>query len=170
MRSRDLHMAAAVDVKRRTVLVTGGIDQNDQTLTMRLEIPSPGVWTFIKAEVNLTDEPWVAWQIALGGKCVIPTKEDDRLIQCRQFEECEYFEDRGHLAFFNGEVRPGEPILKVFNVMVPEAGDFAAGILVMSHSRLTRIQDVDVVRAAAKRGFGDGFPKVEISVPTRIMK
>jgi hypothetical protein len=170
MRSKDLHMAAAIDVNRRTVMVTGGIDQNDQTLMMRIKIPSPGIWTFVKAEVNLTDEPWVAWQISLGGKCQIPQKHEDRLIQCRQFEECQYFEDRGHLAFFNGEVRPGEPILKIFNVEITEAGDFASDILVMSHSRLTGIPDVDVVRAAAIRGFGENFPKLEIAVPTRLIQ
>jgi Family of unknown function (DUF6423) len=169
MRSRDMHMAAAIDTKRRTVMVTGGIDQNEQTLSMRIDIPEAGVWTFIKSEVNLTDDPWVAWQISLGGGCKIPINECDRLIQCRQFEESKYFEDRGQLTFFNGEVRPGEPILKIFNVEIPQLGRFDSKIVILSHARLSKITDANAVRAAAERGFGDDFPTLEISVPSRLI-
>lgn len=167
-RSRDLHMAAAVDLKRRHVLVTGAIDQNDQNLIMRFQLPEPGLWTFIKAEVNLTEDPWLAWQITLSESCTIP-EEGDRLVQCRQFKRAEYMADRGALVFTDGEVRPGESILKMFNLVVKgDSGtQFVSGAF--AHSRLTGPADPAAVNAAVVKGFGEDNPNIEIEVPVHLI-
>jgi hypothetical protein len=170
MRSKDLHMAATADLKRRHVLVTGAIDQNDQNLIMRLQLPKPGLWTFIKAEVNLTKDPWLAWQITLGENFKIPRLKKDRLVQCRQFKRAEYVPDRGALVFTDGEVRPGESVLKVFNLFVEGKSLARATGVVLAHSRMAGAADPEAVLDAVAQGFGEENPSIEIEVPVHVIK
>jgi hypothetical protein len=161
LRARDMHMAAAVDVARRTVLVTGGIDQNQQVLQMKIDLPEPGLWTFIKAETNLTDDPWFAWQITFGGLMRLPVDPKDRLVQCRQFKRNNYIPERGAVLFCDGEVRPGEPILKIFRVDVaePSAEIFANSL---SHTRGDAYLDPEAMEMALIHGIGAEFPVMEV--------
>lgn len=165
MRAKDLHMAATVYPARKVVLLTGAIDTNDVTIVVRLKLPSPGVWTVMKAETNLTKEPWAAWQVTLGEGCSLPRLTKSTTPLCRQFSRAEYQYQRGAIMFSRGEVRPGEPILKVFAVQVRSVA--AAGpILVVSHNRADRIP----TRKEILEGFGQELPKIEVRVPVRISK
>src|SRR5688572_9059968 len=103
MRAKDHHMAGSVNRKTRQVLLTGSIDQNDQDIIVRFKMPEGGLWTFIKAEVNLSEDPWVAWMITAGEGCSIPKRAEDRLLMCRQFKKSRYLEDRGAIIFSDGE-------------------------------------------------------------------
>lgn len=158
MRADDLHMAATIDPKNRFILVTGAIDRNDATVVLRVdEIPEPGLWTVVKAEVNLTGEPWTAWQMTLGDGVALPDK-GDRLLLCRQLPQAEYFGDRNAIVFSGGEVRPGEAVLKVARLVIEK------GLMVMSHNRMQTEVGPDVL----KEGFGMDDPKVEVEAAVRI--
>ncbi len=159
MRANDLHMAASVDPKNRLVLVTGAIDQSDVTVVLRIELPEPGLWTLAKAEVNLTDGPWKAWQMTLGESLSIPESPSDRLLVCRQLVRARYFSDRNTVLFDDGEVRPGEAILKLARLEASEP------LLVMSHNRAQSADDL-----AAEAGFGMDDPKIEIDAAVRIVE
>ena len=76
MRAHDIHMGAAIDEKNRIILLTGCIDRNEHTIVLKLKVPSLGDWTIIKAEVNITDQPWSGWQINIGKGATVATDEN----------------------------------------------------------------------------------------------
>lgn len=160
MRAKDLHMAATIDVESRTIMVSGGIDRNDHTIVLRIPIPEPGIWTVTKAEVNLTDKTWTAWQITLGPGVSVPTDDPTNLLMSRQFRKCKYIPERGAIMFYDGEVRPGDAIFKIARVK-------ATGTeIVFSHSRGSDPIEGDAIQY----GFGDEWPKIEVVAAVRIVQ
>jgi hypothetical protein len=157
-------MAAVVDSRRRFVLLTGAIDQNEQNILMSIELPDGGLWTFIKAEVNLSDDAWYAWKITLGRGFRIPRNPGDRYAVARQFAQAHYLDDQNSILFTDGEVRPGESVLKVFNVELDAPGG-AMNLGSMAHSRLIDIGDP----ATIERILGEGRPTQEVVVPVKIV-
>lgn len=161
MRSKDLFMAATIDPEHRIIMVSGGIDQNEATIVLRISVPEPGTWTIIKAEVNLTNEAWTAWQIGLGEKIYIPSDPSQRLLLSRQFSKCKFMPERNAIMFHGGEVRPSDAIFKIARLEV-ETPDLS-----LSHSRLVE-DDPEAIERAVRNGFGDDYPKIEVIAPVRI--
>lgn len=129
MRAKDIHMAATIDPEERIVYLTGAIDRNDTRICMEVELPDAGAWRLIKAETNLTTESWTSWLISMGeGMRVNEAKSSSPLIS-RQFANSVYYEDLNSFCFFDGSVRPGEPVMKVM--------DFVTEVprLLASHNR-----------------------------------
>ena len=115
VRARDIQMAGVADVRRRVLMVSGAIDVVDYDVSVSINLPEPGRWQIIKSETNLTDQTWVAMQVT--------TDEDthfveggDALVMSRQFGKSFLTPDMRRLTFFDGEVRPGEAVLKVFEI------------------------------------------------------
>ncbi|HEU4321608.1 MAG TPA: DUF6423 family protein [Roseiflexaceae bacterium] len=158
MRAKDLQMAATIDPVNRIILVSGGIDRNEHTIVLRVPIPEPGLWTVIKAEVNLTDEPWTAWQITLGEGVSVPT-DGNHLLMSRQFKRCKYLPERGAILFTEGEVRPGDAIFKMARLQIEHDE------MVLSHNRATPTPKINV-----EDGFGETWPRIEVIAPVRIVQ
>jgi hypothetical protein len=135
-RAKDIEMAATVDVGNRLILITGAIDTNDHDILVRLELPSAGRWQVVKAETNLTDRSWLAWQITFGEGTKLAV-DDAAHNLCRQFPSLYVAEDRERLCFYGGEIRPGEAVLKMFTV------DAAISRIVMAHNRPTTFDEDD---------------------------
>jgi hypothetical protein len=149
-RAKDIEMAATVDATRRVVLITGAIDTNDHDILVRLSLPSAGRWHVVKAETNLTDRTWVAWQITFGdGTRAVEDATEPTL--CRQFDRVFIAADGSRITFFNGVIRPGEAILKAFAV------DTDVPQITMSHNRVTRIEEDE----EDEGGAGDPWPTEE---------
>jgi Family of unknown function (DUF6423) len=115
VRARDIQMAAVADVRRRVLMVSGAYDTVDHDVSVVINLPEPGRWQVIKSETNLTDQTWVAMQVT--------TDEDthfveggDAMIMSRQFAKTFLTPDLRRLTFYDGEVRPGEAVLKVFEI------------------------------------------------------
>lgn len=168
-RARDIHMAASIDVAARCVYMTGAIDENDQNLAARIVLPEPGVWTFYKAETNLTNESWTMWQILLGDAFRIPSEVALRKASSRQFKNVLYREDVNAIMFYNGEVRPGEPVLKIFNVEVVEGGEQPLTFGMMSHSRLASTIDEPSMNALIKSGLLINDTSIEVDIATTLV-
>ncbi|WP_337868154.1 DUF6423 family protein [Meiothermus sp.] len=191
LRSKDLHMAATIDMESRTIMVSGAIDVNRVTIVMRVPIPEPGEYTLVKAETNLTDEPWLCWQITLGEGVSLPLQNPTNLLLSRQFRKAKYLADRGAILFWDGEVRPGDAIFKMARLNI--SGNY----MILSHNRggLTDgIFDEDEDESddtgleqdtprinlpgaldryyehITRHGFGDDLPKIEVETPVRIVQ
>lgn len=115
MRAKDIKMTAIVDSENREILITGAIDTNGITINAKGELPESGVWRVIKSETNLTDGVWKAWQVSFGDGISLNSFCESDFI-CRQFDSVKIDKDNNRVIFYGGEVRPGEPILKIFKV------------------------------------------------------
>ena len=194
MRSKDLHMAATIDLESKTIMVSGSIDVNDAIIVMRVPVPEPGRYTLIKAETNLTDQPWCAWQIGLGDGVTLPVMNPTNMLLSRQFRKCKYNQDRASILFYDGEVRPGDAIFKMAHL------DIAGPAMILSHGRATpslwdfpveEETDVDQDNGFFEpdkersdrqdkreqfhermlmHGFGHNFPRIEVETPVRIVQ
>lgn len=192
MRSKDLLMGAAIDPINKIIMVSGGIDVNAHTIVLRVDVPEPGEYTVIKAEVNLTDEPWLAWQITLGDGTRLPTDNPATLILARQFKRTKYLTHSNSILFYDGEVRPGDAIFKIarFEITKPK--------MILSHNRsgISDLEIPDDILDEGKRkdkkeysphlefpdvlerfyeriqvhGFGYTRPKIEVDAAVRIVK
>lgn len=158
MRSLDIHMAAAIDEQRRMVLVTGAIDASGYTINMRIPVPSPGEWTIVKAETNLTEQPWGLWQMVLGEHISVPMKGDiPELLMSRNFEHARYIPEKNVVVFFGGEVRPGETVLKFFKLHTPKPE------VVVSHAARFAPDHPDYHRVINAEYCGEDQPRIEIT-------
>jgi hypothetical protein len=154
-------MAAVIDPRSRIIMVSGAIDRNEQTIVMRIPVPEPGEWTVTKAEVNLTDECWTAWQITLGEGLSLAEGDAKRLLLSRQFRKCTYLPSRGAILFYDGEVRPGDAVFKMARLVVKGRE------IVMSHNR-SLYTTTPSLPYMLEHGFGDEYPKVEVIAAVRI--
>lgn len=166
MRAKNMHMGATIYQAQRTIFITGAIDTNDCKIKVRIQVPEAGVWQVIKAETNLTNEAWSAWQVGLGFKNVIP--ETSLLPICRQFAQGVNLPDSNRIIFFNGDIRPGEPILKSFQVELEEG----ATELCLNHSRILKsrfkTEGLSVEEVAAEFDKMRN-PEIEIIVPSLVV-
>lgn len=166
MRATDVHMSAAIDVEKRIVLVTGSIDTDEYQIIMRVPLPSAGEWTLIKAETNLTNDPWIAWQMQLGEGISIPMKDGQpELLTSRNYGYTRYIPESNSVIFHgggeenNGEVRPGEPILKFAKIEtgMPE--------IVAAHSRMIPEELPEFDTMIRNGNFKNSYPKMEVITP-----
>lgn len=133
IRARDVHMSAVAYLETRTIFVSGVLETSDRAVMVTYNLPSEGIWTIIKTETNLSDEVWNSW--------IMSVDEDGRFInrpeapnRSMQFAQVAMSEDSKRLGFFDGEVRPGESILKQFTIESPSRRFY------MSHGRRSRIK------------------------------
>lgn len=158
MRAHDIHMGASIDEKNRVILLTGCIDRNEHSIVLRIKVPSLGEWTIIKAEVNITNEPWTGWQINIGkGVTVATTDGVPDLLMSRHFPKAQYIPEHNAVAFTGGEpVRPGDAILKYTKL------DVKRHEIVLAHNR-------SVINDPILDGtFGKDFPNIEVDVPVTL--
>lgn len=115
VRARDIQMAGVADVRRRVLMISGAIDTADHDLSLCVNLPEPGRWQVIKSETNLTDQTWVAIQATTDEESVF-VSDPDTMIMSRQFAKSFLTPDNRRLTFYDGEVRPGEALLKVYSL------------------------------------------------------
>ncbi|MFC5064264.1 DUF6423 family protein [Actinomycetospora atypica] len=167
IRSRDIQMAGVADVRRRVLLVSGAVDTVDQDVSVVVDLPEPGRWQVIKAETNLTDRTWIAMQVVVGGDSTI-VDDDDAVLLSRQFSKSFLTPDQRRVVFYDGEVRPGESVLKVYSL---DAGTTRPAYSYSQYSPVTAettaetgLTIEDIVR--------DGIPQrpvVELVVPVTVV-
>jgi Family of unknown function (DUF6423) len=115
VRARDIQMAGVADVRRRVLMISGAIDTADHDVSVSLRLPEPGRWQVIKSETNLTDQTWVAMQVTTDENTQL-INEADTMVVSRQFAKSFMTPDLRRLTFYDGEVRPGEAVLKVYSM------------------------------------------------------
>jgi uncharacterized protein DUF6423 len=115
VRARDIQMAGVADVRRRVLMISGAIDAVDYDVSVSINLPEPGRWQIIKSETNLTDQTWVAMQVTTDEDTTF-VDGDDAMVMSRQFSKTFLTPDQRRLMFYDGEVRPGEAVLKVFEI------------------------------------------------------
>jgi|SRR5436309_2258490 len=118
VRARDIQMAGVADVRRRVLMISGAIDTPDHDISISVNLPEPGRWQIIKSETNLTDRTWVAMQVVTDENSTF-VNDAETLVLSRQFAKSFMTPDQRRLTFYDGEVRPGEAVLKVYTL---EAG------------------------------------------------
>lgn len=106
-----------------------------------------GIWEIAKNETNSTSESWFAWEILLPSENTIANLAG--LFSSNLFAQVEVFTDR--IVFFDGEVKPGETLLKSF-----ELEQVTSGVMSMSHSRSTDM----ITNSEIQDGF-DQLPLTE---------
>ncbi len=159
-------MVASVDKAQRMVFITGAIDSNDYSIVMKVPLPEAGEWTMVKAEVNLTDQPWIAWQMTLGEGMIIPLRDDEpELLSCRNFEQASYLPEPNVVCFHGGgEIRPGETVLKMakFVTQVPE--------ITLSHNRQLEAEAHELPYLLNEgKVLGGHLPIIEVVTPVQTM-
>ncbi|GLY39702.1 hypothetical protein Amsp01_057250 [Amycolatopsis sp. NBRC 101858] len=113
VRARDVQMTGTADLARRVLMITGAIDTTDHDVSVSVSLPEPGRWQVIKAETNLTDQTWVAMQAVMDEDS---TFLDDEMLMSPQFSKSFMTPDQRRLTFYDGEVRPGETVLKTYSM------------------------------------------------------
>ncbi|MEV6878470.1 DUF6423 family protein [Amycolatopsis sp. NPDC051128] len=106
-------MTGTADLGRRVLMITGAIDTTDHDVSVSVSLPEPGRWQVIKAETNLTDQTWVAMQAVMDEDS---TFLDDEMLMSPQFAKSFMTPDQRRLTFYEGEVRPGETVLKTYSM------------------------------------------------------
>jgi hypothetical protein len=115
VRARDIHIAGVADVRRRVVMISGAIDTIEHDISVVVNLPEPGRWQIIKSETNLTEATWVALQVTTDEDSIF-VNDADTLVLSRQFAKSFMTPDQRRLTFYDGEVRPGEAVLKVYTL------------------------------------------------------
>ncbi len=166
VRARDIQMAGVADVRRRVLMVSGAIDTVDYDVSVSINLPEPGRWQIIKSETNLTDQTWVAMQVT--------TDEDthfveggEAMVMSRQFAKSFLTPDMRRLTFFDGEVRPGEAVLKVFEI------ETEARRPAYAHARYSPVSSESAEKSEEmlQRMVTDGMPErptIEVIVPVTV--
>jgi hypothetical protein len=160
-RSKENFMRGAAYEDKRLLYVTGSIDMTDTTIVMYADLPCAGPWTVIKAETNLTQNSWFAWQMRIGGDSKFP-HETLEVNGSEQFKKSLYDSVDNRIVFYDGEVRPGEPVLKHFKVVIGPSCR-----LCLSHNRYTTLSmgsQKDEIPEIYRKGFGYEQPIVEVNV------
>lgn len=167
VRARDIQMAGVADVRRRVLMISGAIDAVDYDVSVSINLPEPGRWQIIKSETNLTDQTWVAMQVT--------TDEDthfvdgaDAMVMSRQFAKTFLTPDLRRLTFFDGEVRPGEAVLKVFEIECEQRRPAYA------HARYSPVAADNAEQSAEslQKLIADGMPQrptIEVIVPLTVI-
>lgn len=162
IRSRDVQMTAVAFLETRTILVSGTLETSDRAVMVTYDLPSAGEWTFIKVETNLSDQSWSSW--------IMSVDEDGEFVEnpacpaiSQQSAQAVYSANHRRLGFFDGEVRPGEAVLKQFTVRAPSRRFY------MSHGRRHRPQvaPIDEIFSEILEGYALDS-SYEIYVPVEI--
>lgn len=115
VRARDIQLAGVADVRRHVLMISGAIDTTDHDVSVCVNLPEPGRWQIIKSETNLTDQTWVAMQVVTDEDSTF-VNDEETLVLSRQFSKSFMTPDQRRLTFYDGEVRPGEAVLKVYTL------------------------------------------------------
>lgn len=167
VRARDIQMAGVADVRRRVLMISGAIDAIDYDVSVSINLPEPGRWQIIKSETNLTDKTWVAMQVTTDEESHF-VEGADAMILSRQFAKSFLTPDLRRLTFYDGEVRPGEAVLKVFELECEKTRPAYA------HARYSPIT-ADSPEATAEKLQSlvtDGMPErptIEVIVPVTVI-
>jgi hypothetical protein len=167
VRARDIQMAGVADVRRRVLMISGAIDTVDYDVSVSINLPEPGRWQIIKSETNLTDQTWVAMQVTTDEDTHF-VDDGEAMVMSRQFAKTFLTPDMRRLTFFDGEVRPGESVLKVFEI--ESDGRRPA----YAHARYSPVSSDSAERSEdlLQRMVTDGMPErpvIELIVPVTVI-
>lgn len=167
VRARDIPMTAIANVARKLLLISGAVDATDHDVSMSIPLPAPGRWTVVKAETNLTDQTWVAMQITTDEDTTFVNDSETMISSC-QFAKTFMTPDARRLTFYQGEVRPGEAAVKMFDL------ECTSGRPTYAHARYSRVATDTVERSeeALQRLITDGMPQkpvLELIVPVTVI-
>jgi hypothetical protein len=160
-------MAGVADVRRRVLMISGAYDTTDHDVSVCINLPEPGRWQVIKSETNLTDQTWVAMQVTTDEDSHF-VNDPDTMIVSRQFAKSFMTPDLRRLMFYDGEVRPGEAVLKVYTI---ECGKRRP---VYTNARYSPVAS-DTPEQSAKtleQLIADGMPQrpvIELIVPVTVI-
>ncbi|MCT2583733.1 DUF6423 family protein [Actinophytocola gossypii] len=160
-------MAGVADVRRRVLMISGAIDAVDYDVSVSINLPEPGRWQIIKSETNLTDQTWVAMQVTTDEDTHF-VDDGEAMVMSRQFAKTFLTPDMRRLTFFDGEVRPGEAVLKVFEI--ESDGRRPA----YAHARYSPVSADSAERSEEllQRMVSDGMPErpvIEVIVPVTVI-
>jgi hypothetical protein len=167
VRARDIQMAGVADVRRRVLMISGAIDTTDHDVSLCVNLPEPGRWQVIKSETNLTDQTWLAIQATTDEESNFVNDADNAIIS-RQFAKSFMTPDQRRLTFYDGEVRPGESLLKMYTL------ETSARRPTYTHSRYSPIS-ADSMEASAEKlrqMITDGLPSrpvIELIIPVTVI-
>lgn len=167
VRARDIPMSAVAHVGRRMLMISGALDATDHDVSISISLPEPGRWQVIKSETNLTDQTWVAMQITTDDDTTF-VNDTGSVITSTQFGKMFMTPDQRRLTFYDGEVRPGESAMKVFDL------ECTSGRPAYAHARYSRVStDTQEQSAEAlQRLVADGLPQrpvLELIVPVTVI-
>jgi hypothetical protein len=115
VRARDIQMAAVADVRRRVIMVSGAVDTPGHSISASINLPEAGRWQVIKSETNLTDQTWAAVEVTTDEDSHL-VNDPDTMTIARQYSKSFMTPDMRRITFYDGEVRPGESLLKVYSM------------------------------------------------------
>jgi hypothetical protein len=167
VRARDIQMAGVADIRRRVLMISGAIDTTDHDVSLSVNLPEPGRWQVIKSETNLTDQTWVAIQAMTDEESSF-VDDADSMILSRQFSKTFMTPDHRRLTFYDGEVRPGEALLKVYTL------ETSSRKPAYVHSRYSPITEASAEDSAEKlrQMITDGLPSrpvIELIIPVTVI-
>ena len=167
VRARDIQMAGVADVRRRVLMISGAIDTIDHDIAVCINLPEPGRWQIIKSETNLTDKTWVAMQAVTDENSTF-VNDADTMVVSRQFAKSFMTPDQRRLTFYDGEVRPGEALLKMYSL------DTGVRRPTYTYSRYSPIATDTVEKSAEtlERLIAEGMPQrqvIEVIVPVTVI-
>ena len=131
VRATEVQMAAVAYLETRTIFVSGVLETSDRAVMVTYDLPTVGEWNFVKTETNLSDQVWSSWIMSVdeGGRFIDNPERPNRSMQ---FAKSAISSDGKRLGFYDGEVRPGESILKQFTIDSPSRRFY------MSHGKRSR--------------------------------
>lgn len=167
VRARDIQMAGVADLRQRVLMISGAIDVVDHDVTVTINLPEPGRWQIIKSETNLTKETWVAMQAVTDENSHF-VDGDEAMILSRQFAKSFMTPDQRRLTFYDGEVRPGESLLKMYSMETESRRPMYL------HSRYSPISTESAEKSAEtlQKLIADGMPQrptVEVIIPVTVI-
>ena len=167
VRARDIQMAGIADVRRRVLMISGAIDTIDHDISLCVNLPEPGRWQVIKSVSNLTDQTWVAIQVITDEESSIINDENTAILS-RQFAKSFMTPDQRRLIFYDGEVRPGESLLKMYSL------ETLARRPSYSYSQYSPITADNAEEQAGKlqQMIADGIPSrpvIELIIPVTVI-
>lgn len=147
-------------------MVSGAYDTIDHDVSISINLPEPGRWQVIKSETNLTDQTWVAMQATLDEDSTF-VDDEDAMVVSRQFTKSFMTPDMRRLTFYDGEVRPGEALLKMYSL---ETNSRKPAYM---HSRYSPMPDGQMkTPEEIERMIADGLPQrpvIEVIVPVTVI-
>ncbi len=161
VRARDIQMAAVADVRRRVIMVSGAVDTPGHAVSASINLPEAGRWQVIKSETNLTDQTWVAVEVTTDEDSHF-INDADTMTVSRQFAKSFMTPDGRRLTFYEGEVRPGESLLKVYSIETTSRRPMY----------IYKYQPADASDQTTEQLIADGLPAqpvVELIIPVTII-
>lgn len=167
VRARDIQMAGVADLRRHVLMISGAIDTPDHDISLCVNLPEPGRWQVIKSETNLTGQTWVAIQATTDEESTF-VNDADTLVLSRQFGKSFMTPDQRRLTFYDGEVRPGEALLKIYTL------ETSSRRPAYTYSRYSPVSEEALAGKQEKleRMLTEGIPQrpvVELIVPVTVI-